>query len=56
MCSDKAIDKTQLFSVNWLGLTRVELKFCMGRRWNGMYGMLTCTKVIPATLVIVMMW
>ncbi len=53
---DKAIDKTQLFSVNQLALTRVEWKFFMGKLRNKVYGMRMYVKVLPASPVIMMMW
>ncbi len=40
MCSDESIDKTWIFSVNQLALTRVESKFCMSRlksTWRWVY-------------------
>ncbi len=56
MCSDKAIDKTWLLSVNHLALTRVKLKFYIGRLRNKVYDMLTCVKAVPAASVVLVMW
>ncbi len=49
-------DKTRLFSVNQLGFTRVESKYCMGRLWNELYSMSTCVEALPTAPIIVMMW
>ncbi len=54
--SDKVIDKTLLFSVNRLNLTRVDLKFCTGWLWNKVYIMLTCVKALPAVPVMITWW
>ncbi len=56
LCSNEAIDKTQLFSMNQLALTRVELKFYVVMLWNEVYSMPLCVKAQPAASVVIMMW
>ncbi len=54
VCSDEAIDKSPLFSVNQLTLTCVELKLFMSRLWNEGYSMLMCAILLPAVSIIMM--